>query len=293
MTEPRVRRGRSRQQAALDRVAKQMFDTYGYTDTHIAGIAREAGVSLSTFYSHFGSKVRAYREVMGMEPPLPDDDGEPGRALTARARRTRAALIAAARECFERDAYHAVRISDIAEQAGSAVGSFYTYFSSKQEIFTAVLNGALAELSQLRSEVPVPGPRPAVTREERRARAEERIRAAIEYYFDGFTLQATMALRVDEAVSMHPELMPLRLALHQASAERIAGSVRRWQEAGIADRGLDPEHTGHALAAMVGHSTRVWIAYGQEHDRATAIDTLVRLWVNGIGLAVATDASSG
>ena len=35
---------------------------------------------------------------------------------------------------------------------------------------------------------------------------------------------------------------------------------------------------------MVGHATRVWLTYGQEHDRSTAIDTLTRLWINGIGL---------
>jgi hypothetical protein len=50
-------------------------------------------------------------------------------------------------------------------------------------------------------------------------------------------------------------------------------------------RRLDPDRAGDALAATVGHATRVWLTYGQDHDRSTAIDTLTRLWINGIGLA--------
>ncbi|GAA1217102.1 TetR/AcrR family transcriptional regulator [Pseudonocardia alaniniphila] len=282
MTERTVRRGRTRQQAALDRVAEELFRTRGYTDTHIANLAHEAGVSVSTFYAHFGSKEQAYREVMGAEPPA-QDDGEAGKALSARARRTRAALVAAARTCFERKSYHLVRVSDIAEQAGTAVGSFYTYFSSKQDVFTAVMREMIADLPQVPDP---PADRPRVSPQARRERAAGRIRQAIEHYFDGHKQFATLTMRADEAMSVHPELMPLRLAAHQASAERITRSLRRWQEAGIVDPRLDPDHAGDALAAMVGHATRVWLTYGQEHDRSTAIDTLTRLWINGIGLTV-------
>jgi hypothetical protein len=42
---------------------------------------------------------------------------------------------------------------------------------------------------------------------------------------------------------------------------------------------------------MVGHTTRVWITYGQPHDKQTAITTLTRLWVDGIGLGHTTDPS--
>ena len=91
-------------------------------------------------------------------------------------------------------------------------------------------------------------------------------------------------LRLDEAIGSHPELMALRLAVHEQFADTIANSIRRWQDAGIVDPNLDPQHTADALAAMVGHATRVWLVFGRPHDRQTAIETLTQLWANGIGL---------
>ncbi len=47
------------------------------------------------------------------------------------------AFIAGARECFDRSGYVGTRIEDIAAAANYAVGSFYTYFSSKEEVLLA------------------------------------------------------------------------------------------------------------------------------------------------------------
>ncbi|MFI7669647.1 TetR/AcrR family transcriptional regulator [Nocardia sp. NPDC049526] len=259
--------------------ARDLFHTRGYVGTHIKDIAREAGVSVSTFYARFGSKEQAYRSVMGTEPPL----GDPAeQILTGRAQRTREALIAAARECIERDGYQAARITSIADLAGVAVGSFYTYFPSKLEVFTEIIHRAVAELRQL---APEPLDKPITDDTDVRERVRERIRRAIEHYIDGYSRYAAIVLRIDEAVGAHPELIPMRLGGHRGFAQRIERSLRHWQELGIIDPELDPEHAAHALAAMVGHASRIWITYGEPHDRDTAIATLTRLWVNGIGLA--------
>ena len=45
--------------------------------------------------------------------------------------KTRARLLAAAKETFEEDGFLDARISDIAERAGLSHGSFYHYFDSK------------------------------------------------------------------------------------------------------------------------------------------------------------------
>src|SRR3954471_6415922 len=58
---------------------------------------------------------------------------------TARGARTRAAIVQAARTVFERDGYRNARLTDITAEAGSATGSFYTYFTNKEEVFAAVL----------------------------------------------------------------------------------------------------------------------------------------------------------
>src|SRR4051812_15024076 len=66
---------------------------------------------------------------------------------STRGRRTRAALVAAARAVFERDGLQDARIRDITETAGVAVGSFYTHFATREDIFAAVLAETGASLN--------------------------------------------------------------------------------------------------------------------------------------------------
>jgi len=58
--------------------------------------------------------------------------------LTARGARTRAALVKAARALFERQGYLDTNVGDIAKRTRVAHGTFYTYFTSKEEIFAEV-----------------------------------------------------------------------------------------------------------------------------------------------------------
>ena len=65
---------------------------------------------------------------------------------TERGLRTRAALVAAARKVFERDGYLNTRLVDITRAANCSSGTFYTYFSGKEEVFAAVLEVAQEDM---------------------------------------------------------------------------------------------------------------------------------------------------
>ncbi|MGB5903625.1 MAG: TetR/AcrR family transcriptional regulator [Xanthobacteraceae bacterium] len=65
---------------------------------------------------------------------------------TKRGVRTRAALLRAAERCFGDRGFHAVSVSDITEEAGIAIGTFYLYFADKLEVFRAVVDLIQAEL---------------------------------------------------------------------------------------------------------------------------------------------------
>ncbi len=65
---------------------------------------------------------------------------------------SRAALIAAARQCFAASGYFNVRIADIAQQAGMSQGSIYWYFASKEELLKAVLAEAFDSLGAVMTE---------------------------------------------------------------------------------------------------------------------------------------------
>ena len=57
----------------------------------------------------------------------------------ARGRRTLRLLLDAAAEEFGEKGFHEASISQITQRAGIAIGSFYTYFDSKEEVFTALV----------------------------------------------------------------------------------------------------------------------------------------------------------
>ncbi len=59
--------------------------------------------------------------------------------------RTRAGLIAAAQRLFATKGVEATTIAEIAEEADIAVGSFYNYFETKDDLLTALLASALGE----------------------------------------------------------------------------------------------------------------------------------------------------
>ena len=73
---------------------------------------------------------------MAEAAPRPD---RPRPGQRARGTDSRQPLVQAAREVFERDGFLDARITDITATAGVAAGSFYTYFTSKEDVFAAVM----------------------------------------------------------------------------------------------------------------------------------------------------------
>lgn len=59
--------------------------------------------------------------------------------------RTRAALLAAAKTLFAGQGVESTTIADIAERADIAVGSFYNYFATKDDLLAALLELSLSE----------------------------------------------------------------------------------------------------------------------------------------------------
>lgn len=79
-----------------------------------------------------------------------EDDGEDsdaldGRAARAERRRTerRSAILGAAKAVFRDKGYHQASVHDIIDQARIARGTFYLYFSSKQEVFGELIDDFL------------------------------------------------------------------------------------------------------------------------------------------------------
>lgn len=67
---------------------------------------------------------------------------------TERGRRTHRALLDAAALEFGTKGFHATGINDITRRAGVALGSFYTWFESKEEIFRALVSDLSARVKE-------------------------------------------------------------------------------------------------------------------------------------------------
>src|SRR5437870_4367834 len=83
-----------------------------------------------------------------------------GRELRARGRRTMRKLLDAGVEIFAQRGFHAARVDDIVKLAKTSHGTFYLYFSNKEELFRALAQEVAGEMITLADSLPPidPGP---------------------------------------------------------------------------------------------------------------------------------------
>jgi AcrR family transcriptional regulator len=80
------------------------------------------------------------------------DTSPPGGRVERRKARTRAGLLAAARELFGANGVQRTTIAEIAGHADIAIGSFYNYFATKEELLEALLEDELTRQLRLLQE---------------------------------------------------------------------------------------------------------------------------------------------
>ena len=76
------------------------------------------------------------------------------RQLRAQGRRTLRRLLDAAIVVLDRRGYHAARVDDIVKLARTSHGTFYLYFSSKEDMFRALVADVTEEMRQLAESLP-------------------------------------------------------------------------------------------------------------------------------------------
>ena len=177
---------------------------------------------------------------------------------TERGLRTRAALIAAARKVIERMGYLDARMIDITRAAKCSAGTFYKYFSSKEEIFAAVLE--VAEEDMLH-----PG-MPHVTTEDDPAAI---IRASNRAYLQAYQRNARLMGLLEQVANVDPEFRELLTLRSNAFVRRNARSIARLQANGQVDADLDPLLAARALSGMMSRFEDL-------------VQIVTRLWVNAL-----------
>src|SRR5215475_12993647 len=95
--------------------------------------------------------------IAGSRPRRASLGGRPAqdRELRAQGRQTLRNLLEAGLAEFDERGFQAVRVDDIVRRAQISHGTFYLYFSNKEDLFKALLRDALHDMGQVTDEFPV------------------------------------------------------------------------------------------------------------------------------------------
>jgi AcrR family transcriptional regulator len=175
---------------------------------------------------------------------------------------------------FERAGYLEARITDITAQAGVATGTFYTYFTGKEEAFAAVMD-------EVEEEMLHPRLREIADRDDPVAVIEATNRA----YLAAYRRNAKLMGLMEQVAQIDEDFRRLRIRRTRAFAERNTEALVRLQRQGLADPDLDAGLAALALSAMV--SRMAYLRYVQGFGNASAASlarTLTQLWVGALGI---------
>ncbi len=202
-------------------------------------------------------------------------DGE----LTQRGRLTRERVLASARIVFERDGYLDTRVADIADEAGVAHGTFYTYFKSKEQVFLELATGLLGPM--------MTSPRQMVR--DANALVLDQISAANRSYLGAYRASAKLMGIVEQVAMFDPGIRKIRQDRADAFTHRAISNIRQLQRAGTASPDIDATYAAVALTSMVSRFAYVWLAdeldVGTELEFEKAVSSLSLLWIQALGIS--------
>lgn len=203
---------------------------------------------------------------------------------TDKGARTRARLVKAAKEIFERDGFLDARILDIAKRAKVSYGAFYHYFESKEQIFREV---AAAQEDRLTA----PPEQPPPSDEE--PSMYERIRRANRRYLERYRDEAALMGVIEQVSRYDPYVNAARMASQKHFAARSEQAIRRLQKEGQADPRLNPAIVSDALGAMVARFAELWLTQGyRSYDFDEAVEQLTIIWAKALEPAPETRPAS-
>ena len=117
------------------------------------------------------------------------------RELRAQGRETVRRLLEAGMVEFEDRGFHGVRVDDVVRRAGISHGTFYLYFSNKEDLFKALLKDALHDMEIVAGDFPV------VTSDETGLKV---LRQWVRKFFRAYAAHATV-IRILSQADLVPE----------------------------------------------------------------------------------------
>ena len=199
--------------------------------------------------------------------------------LTERTRETRDRLLRIARARFEQDGYAGTSISSIVEGAEVSRGTFYLYFSSKEDIFRTLAQELQGDVVHIQDWP-------------RRLRPQEVIERSIAGFMDFYRDNARMMAVLEQVATYDSSFRSLRRDMRRSVADRAVRFIADLQQRGAIGSELDPRIAGTALTGMVDRFAYVWHILDEEFDQDEVVGNLTRLWMQAIGAPLDDPAGS-
>ena len=188
-------------------------------------------------------------------------------------------LVAAARVVFERDGFHDARLADVTKEAKVSTGTLYNYFQSKEQLFRAVMQGVLDDLTERR----------ATTQRDAATRPTDPVQGIIDAnrsYVAGYRENARLMSLLSQVAERDPEVQAIGIAIRDhfetpaARGDRpLAGAGRRLQ------RPRSRVHRQRAAPTWSTASSPSGSPSACSYDEDLVAETLSKLWIRALGMA--------
>jgi AcrR family transcriptional regulator len=170
------------------------------------------------------------------------------RELGAQGRKTVRRLLEAGLAEFDERGFQAVRVDDVVRRAKTSHGTFYLYFSNKEDLFKTLLRDALHDMAIITGEFPV------VTRNDAGRAA---LRTWIRRFCDTYAAHATVLRILSQAENVGEEVYGDGLQLLFRLAEAITQGMTASAREASAEQGELAEHAELTAVACLMMLERV------------------------------------
>jgi AcrR family transcriptional regulator len=213
-----------------------------------------------------GSFTESIADRTGLPFGESDAVGAPAsrRVLRSQGKRTMRKLLDAAMVAFDQRGYHATRVNDVVEIAKTSHGTFYLYFSNKEDLLRALVTEAATEAQHLYDTLNASPEGVTPTWDE--------VRGWISAYSTLWMRNAPLFKAWTDLATIDPELIDIIRQTFTVMAEALAQQIGPEASGHI----IDPQAAGLAVLAMLDRFHYLREFAGQPVDEI-AIDTMTTM----------------
>lgn len=210
-------------------------------------------------------RTKADRSAAAAEPEAPVGEPASKRALRSQGKETMRRLLDAAMEAIDERGYHSTRVKDVVDIANTSHGTFYLYFSNKEDLVRALTIQATSEASRLYGAVSDAGKALDIE-------SWENLRQWIGDYSALWSRYAPLFRSWIDLASVDRAVVDQTRTMVAAHIDAMASSIAAAGPTGD----LDPEVAGLAVIAMLDRFHLISEFMGTAVDDS-ALDTLTTM----------------